>query len=128
MTIARCSVWHLCRRNHPRLRKRMPQAPAGKVQASRTDAVFEASASSGYQFIALRGHVVRRGRRFGFFEYFDYFVCFEYIEDKEKVMATTPNPSEAALGAPSHALAAIIPDQHETDLARESSRALGPVA
>jgi excisionase family DNA binding protein len=62
------------------------------------------------------------------FVYFDYFVCFEYIEGKEIVMATIPNPPGAALGAPSHALAAIIPNQHETDLARESSRALGPVA
>jgi excisionase family DNA binding protein len=43
-------------------------------------------------------------------------------------MATNPDPPDTVLGAPPHALVAIIPDQHETNLAQESSRALGPVA
>jgi hypothetical protein len=41
---AHCSAWRLCRQNHPRLKKRMPRALPGRVQALRTEPVYQASA------------------------------------------------------------------------------------
>jgi excisionase family DNA binding protein len=43
-------------------------------------------------------------------------------------MPTPIYPSEPGFDLPAHALAAIIPDQHDTDLAKTSSHVLGPVA
>jgi excisionase family DNA binding protein len=43
-------------------------------------------------------------------------------------MPTSSNPPELSFNLPSHALAAIIPDKHDTDLAKVSSHVLGPVA
>jgi excisionase family DNA binding protein len=43
-------------------------------------------------------------------------------------MRTTSTPVEPTVVTPLHALAAIVPDQHDAELAKESSRALGPIA
>lgn len=43
-------------------------------------------------------------------------------------MPTPISPPASSFGLPSHGLAVIIPDKHDTDLAKVSSRLLGPVA